>query len=530
MRSTHNDAVRRPSEPSAMSPTPIRRAQMIAPFGVGSLYTAADGVAMIVGGLDHWFKRDDGSYADVDLDEFRVPEWRLQRILGVGQLRLPPDHREPFGYGEPNKTNMWLSIPMLRFPRWHFCARSSCRALIDKPQVATGRQFCPQCDQQEKTGRKGGRRSLLAQVPFMAVCSNGHCQDFPWREWVHRSVTPPACGGNLRLVATGGASLSAQRVECDCGVPHRTLSGVTEASLDNGEEKSVLSSSLDDNALFLCSGQRPWLGDLKGEGCGRSLRGSLRSAINVYYAHVESSIFIPQTDSRINEKLEEILSKPPISTWITTVNSLGLEPNVDLLRNGPDGILVEPFSDKEVEAGLKAQVGLVPDAAAVIDDQVPDDQATQRKIRQPEFLKLRDDLDARELSVRRMDPALYEDPVRTGFGRINLVDSLRETHALYGFSRVVPATRTYKQHRASLWLDEPPQFARNWLPAYVVNGEGLYFELDEARLELWEPRYTTGRLEVLRANDARSRERRGLPPRDLDAALCADSYPVASSC
>ena len=497
-----------------MSQTPIRRAQLIAPFGVGSLYTGSDGVAMIAAGLDHWYRRDDGSYRDTDREEFEVQEWRLQRILGVGKFRLPPDYREPFGYS-PDKTNFRLTVPFLRFPRWHFCPKRTCRALVEVPQTALGRQWCSACDERadsrSRTSWKG--RSKLVQVPFIAICSAGHCQDFPWREWVHRSPTREV-HGRLRLRATGGASLAAQRVECDCGVEPRTLAAITQASSENGNETTVLSNTLAKGQTFLCRGQRPWLGDLVGEGCDRPLRGSLRSAINVYYAHVESSIFIPRSGTKLNPKLEEILTQPPLSTWIKIVLDLGVVPTVSKIRESKDGNLLATFDDNEIIEGLDVVSATTVAAESVVDDQVPDDELTQQLIRRPEFKKLRDDLDTHELSVRRINVEDYGSPINGPITRVNLVATLRETRALFGFSRVVPATLRYRDHRKRLWLDEPQSFNHNWLPAYVVNGEGFYLELDERRISAWEDRYAH-RLATLQHNDDRTRERREQPLREI---------------
>ena len=61
-----------------MNQAPIRRAQVIAPFGTGALYTTADGTAMITAGLDHWFKRDDGSYEKI---VGNVQEVRRDRVV-----------------------------------------------------------------------------------------------------------------------------------------------------------------------------------------------------------------------------------------------------------------------------------------------------------------------------------------------------------------------------------------------------------------------------------------------------------------
>jgi hypothetical protein len=155
---------------------------------------------------------------------------------------------------------------------------------------------------------------MLLQVPFVAMCDRGHLQDFPWREWVHKTATPN-CNGNLKLVATGGASLSAQRVECECGA-QRTLANITTA--DNAKQTTFLSSNLDDSgSIYFCRGFRPWLGLEDGEPCSRPIRGSLRSASNLYFADVQTALYLPRSNANAPSDLVDRLQEPPLSTLIT---------------------------------------------------------------------------------------------------------------------------------------------------------------------------------------------------------------------
>src|SRR4051794_36923071 len=144
-----------------MSSAPVRRSHLIAPFGTGALLVGPDGTSMVAAGLDHWYTRDGegGDSSDIDPDEFRLEEWRLERRLGVSHFRLPPEHRRrQRGRQIPNAG---LTIPYLRFPRWHFCWR--CKRLRKLTLTALGRQKCPACQAEDKT-------SMLAQVPFAAMC------------------------------------------------------------------------------------------------------------------------------------------------------------------------------------------------------------------------------------------------------------------------------------------------------------------------------------------------------------------------
>src|ERR1700690_3455825 len=324
-----------------MTKGPVRRGQLIAPFGVGAMVIVKDGTSVIAAGLDHWYEQEGGNQGaqEVRVDEFKVEEWRLQKALAIDHLRLPPDfRRHQRGQNIPNTE---LTVPFLRFPGWHFC--SYCRSLAELDMTIRSSEPCPVCT-------ANGRRTFLLQVPFVAICDHGHIQDFPWRQWAHKSAAP-TCELTMRLVATGGTSLSGQRVECDCGVK-RSLGNITVAVPDGSD--SDLSATLDSSgASFRCPGTRPWLGEGQLEACGRPLRGSLRSASNVYYARVYSAIFLPRASHGAPAELIEVLKIPPLSTSINLLKSAGREVTPTVLRELQERSLRE-FTDPEIRKALIA--------------------------------------------------------------------------------------------------------------------------------------------------------------------------------
>lgn len=50
----------------------------------------------------------------------------------------------------------------------------------------------------------------MTQVPFVAICANGHLDDFPFDLWVHRSKRP-SCNGVLRLAFLAEEAASTAR-------------------------------------------------------------------------------------------------------------------------------------------------------------------------------------------------------------------------------------------------------------------------------------------------------------------------------
>ena len=95
---------------------PIRRAQLVAPFGGGAMVVVRDGTSIMTAGLDHWYEREDrdSDPALLDVEEYKFQEWRLERLLGVNHFRLPPDYRRT-ARGGP-RTNSQLTVPFCAFP------------------------------------------------------------------------------------------------------------------------------------------------------------------------------------------------------------------------------------------------------------------------------------------------------------------------------------------------------------------------------------------------------------------------------
>lgn len=461
-----------------------------------------DGTSVMTAGLDHWFRREPGGAGRVDTDEYELQEWRLERMLRVGHFRLPPDHRRPFGWRNAPPPNMALTVPVLRFPQWHFC--SGCRALTEVGLTERGRIQCRECE------REGRHRRFLAQVPFIAMCAQGHIRDFPWREWVHRSAGP-ACARTLRLVATGSASLGAQQVKCDCGA-ERSLLGITQADPDGD---TTLTRELDQAERFTCDGRKPWLGPGAQEPCGQPLRGTLRGAGNVYFADVRSAIYLPRDSDAIPERLLNLLDEPGYSTIIRL---LAEETTPTQLRRRSEEPL-RPYSDADIARAigviLRGQDEVLVDPPAGSEP-----GATEEELRRAEFRALRERRTDEELVIRAPQRSAYAADLQSFFSRITLVEKLRETRAFAGFSRVFTEdARTLAQRKDSLWLN-PPRRRASWLPAYVVYGEGLFLEFDEQRLAGWEGRQDVqSRVAILAARFGALREGRHLRERDVTPRL-----------
>ena len=449
--------------------SPIRRAQLIAPFGVGALLMTKEGVSLIGAGLDHWFDEIDDQSAELDCEEFHIEEWRLQRSLDVDYFRLPPDFRARTLYGPNVNTN--LTIPYLRFPTWHFCQR--CGRMAAYPLTERGHKTCT-CEM----------RGAMVQVPLVAICDEGHIQDFPWCEWVHRSAAPD-CNGALEFRSTGEGGLRGLVVACSGCKKRRNLEGVLSA--EPSGDKTTLSSSLEDSHEYLCAGHTPWLCEQADQGCGRPLRGALRSSTNIYYAQQASAIYLPRAGHAANPGLVDLVTRPPISQ----VRQLfGDSFTAAQLKSVPRCVkLVEPYSDEQVNEALAIAAGREPTDGK--EEVLGDDAHTAFRRREFDALlqKRRDD----ELVVSPIPPDEYDVEFSQYFSGVSLVEKLRETRVLRGFTRVYPENDMDNAALQSLMRVRPPDEGERWLPAYVVHGEGVFLRLNEDHLQEWEGREDVNR-------------------------------------
>ena len=465
-----------------MSRHPLRRGQVIVPFGVGSMNTYPDGVSYMVAGLDHWYP------PGTNHDEFRVDEWRLADRLSVDHFRLPPDFRPRHEARDKRDPNLELTLPAVRFPGAHTCG--NCGRLDLRPLTDGASQIrCQEC-------RQRGRYGYLSQVQVVAVCEAGHIQDFPWSEWAHRSLQAPA-GHAVKVYASGSAAtLSGLWAECDCG-ERRNLGGVTgmagRATTADGAAAVQTSTQLSENLAngpdaYVCAAARPWLGGARDDPrhCGRPLRASLRSAANTYFAEIATAIFVPRTSGRVPPELLEKLRRPPATAPIRAAEVFGGIVTPEKLREFCPG-LFDDFSDEQISLGLE-EIRTPPDPVAADQIDAASGETTEQGFRKLEFEALVEERTDVDLTVRRVPRDRYHGDVRRLLRSVSLVDRLRVTRAFTGFSRVEPRPSAGRDVYADMLWRTPPNPQNRWLPAALVFGEGILLEMDPNHVRAWSER------------------------------------------
>jgi hypothetical protein len=120
-----------------------------------------------------------------------------------------------------------------------------------------------------------------------------------------------------------------------------------------------------------------------------------------------------------------------------------------------------------------------------VEDDSDDSIMTAEDFRREEYMVLRESIDEELLRIKPARLQEYDPDITKYFSRIMLVEKLRETRALTGFSRVFATNnQALAGRKAMLRKNETPW--NNWLPAYEVYGEGIFFEFDEKQLLEWE--------------------------------------------
>ncbi|NCC73250.1 MAG: DUF1998 domain-containing protein [Sphingobacteriia bacterium] len=432
---------------------PIRRGQLLGPWGVGAIVPFPNDESLMIAGLDMWEYKNP--------DDFIIKEERLIKRLKVKELRRPPDYRDP----KSDRENALVKIPAVRFPLWHYCPY--CGAMEQVNYFTSGNLYCrkPKWPNGRNCSDKNITRRLIPER-FIIVCPEGHIDDFPIAEWVHEfhshKYSPETC--RIRR-STGGlsTSLSGVKYECTCGARRNMATATAPGALNN---------------IYKCSGAQPWLG-ISGDQehpCGnQGIRVVQRGGTNVWFADIVSSIYIPAFSTTVNdEKINRIVDEYMAINYFSYVNG-----KLDIPKISTDRISeirrVDP--DTLFNAFLKRVAGK--DLVDHLNSEI-----SENDYRLTEFNVLCNGYkdDDEEFISNNLKISNYDGSLSSFFGSVSLVPVLKETRALVGFSRLEPSIDISYGDKMKVLR----RGTGDWLPANDTFGEGIFIEFDKNALATWK--------------------------------------------
>lgn len=435
-----------------MSRRTIRAAQLVSPFGPGSIVDLGTESFSCMD-ISHWAQG--GCLV--------IRDNPLEPLLGK-RVRMPP--REA-SLGE---------VPIWRFPRWLFCP--SCRRLY----LWTITQDRAHQDGEPICVSARCNSATLNPMRFVVACEGGHLQDVDWFSWAHRNQQAATTGQCSRSTAelyfkTTGASggdFNSMTVSCGSCRAKSTLQGLTDGPY-----------------IFGCAGRQPWHDSRQAERCDLKPRVFPRAASNVYYPETRSAIDLQAVEEVAGDhcihNVRQWLDANPI---VGTLRSMS--------RSFPGGILPLAVYEGLVgevshRFGIPEDQALTEVTAAISRTTIPTNETglgqhavenSQHGIlaREWGFLSrargiTSKNLETSVITLRDEWPERYSEV----FEQITLVSRLREVRALVGYRRVKPdSTSRLVPVDLGAGLD--------WVPGIESFGEGIFIKFQEDTLAQWEAR------------------------------------------
>ena len=469
------------NQPSLHKVGELRPSQMIFSFGIGSLINLPY-ISVIVLGIDDW---------QVD-ERYQISENRLlaavKNQLGnqVNRLYIPP-------VGEDNtfgntSTMTSTGVPVVPFPGWGKCTRCNLLAPLEGSGV-----FEIQYDRYrfEKTRYVHTNCSKTTIPPpvlpvrFMIACRNGHLDDFPWADYVHRGVNNcnPAV---LRMSEKGPSGAAADIwIRCDtCGESRPMSEAFGEGALED---------------LLGCRGCQPHLRNLASEDCEENVRTILLSASNSWFPLMLTALSIPRSIDRLKQLIDD--------NWALLARATTLD-RIQFSRERNELSAFAEFSDEQL---LEA----VEEKRSEMSGEV-DDTADDLKLPEWEVLTAANpNLISDDFKLKEVDPpAGYE----SLFVKTVLAERLRQVCALIGFTRVdspgdfSDLGEIDEERRAPISRQSP-----EWVPAAEVRGEGIFIQFNEEVIQQWcDNEHVQQRATEMFQAHRNWRRRRGITPTDAE--------------
>lgn len=433
----------------------VRTAQTVLQYGVGAMIDFPDQTLM-TSAPEYWNDK-----------VVHIHDERLEKALKVDYFGMPG-----------GKDEYPQGISYVRFPQWYFCPK--CRRFQSLEKWVKEYQRKASTKQKEYDPYMKKPKCLeckkdLVVTRVVAVCNNGHIDDFPWVKWVHKKNSggeKPICA-NPELTFETGATASAGLE----GLIVRCKTCKAKATLYGAFDKDAFSKMGDD---FRCTGNLPWKN--KTVICDEFPRAMQRGASSVYFPKVISSLVIPPYSDRVNSLIEQ--SQEYKDCLIRIADYDDDERDVRIRKKLDEwSVKISIQKDLDVET-----VKAILERRFLSDPEQFHERYTTDSIkyRIEEYEALTGKIAEQNLAsddfVREnMNVSEYGIP---GVKSVVLIHKVREVRALTGFTRLSPPGSS-DLGEGVLGFVSVKEPETRWFPAYEVRGEGIFIEFDDEQINQW---------------------------------------------
>lgn len=453
-----------------------RPSSLIYTYGPGAIMDLPQ-LTIMPAGLDDWeriWRRRDG-----------IPTIHAPRLLQATRLVLGYQVEElrPFPW-QPKQSSFSqegtdLGVPARIFPQWLRCTGCDLLAPLTWFRYTNTHPFRTDqaCFEHAKcrgragtqgSAKRGGSDRTAVPARYLLACANGHLDEFPYEKWVHRGQgCAKASVPRLKMVESTAGKGANAIIVC--------------ASCDQRRPMNEAQGQIGRTKLPRCRGRLPHLDAFEPEGCGAETNLMLIGASNLWFASTESIIVMPQSR---DEQTDELADQVRIALGDKLAKYAS---NVEIIRDLLDGkVDVAALTDAELDELLN-QASQPPPSEAERVERLEKWDPVDLLVPEWTYLK-RDPLGNHHTDPKSeltLSARSIGDGMPAGVTRVMAVESLRKVNALMGFTRIDAMDRVGDLSSRVVPLSRAKP---TWTVATEDRGEGIFLELDEESVAVWEKR------------------------------------------